>query len=99
MFYLFRVNRALAKMAALPHLFDKKWVASGGRVGENDGLTPQETAVVIVGYMMGNDHPIKAAPVIIDWIGDGKINPLKLEMKTAFKKMGLGGFAEKESSN
>jgi len=89
MFYLFRVNRALSKMAALPHLFDRKWVASGARVGESFGLTPQETAVVIVGGMMGDDHPVQAGPVITNWIDDGKINPGKLEIKTAFKKMGI----------
>ena len=87
--YPFKVNVALAAMACPPNQFDGEWRSGMQQIGKAAGLTPQETALVIVGHGMGINYPHDVEVSIGIWRQDGKVNIRKPEVNDALHKMGF----------
>lgn len=88
-FYPVKVNMALAAMAVPPTQFDGVWRSGMQEIGKSGGLTPQETALVIVGYGLGINYPDDVEIAIATWRHEGKINIDKPEVVEALSKMGF----------
>jgi len=88
-FYPVKVNAAHAAMAVPPNQFDGAWRSGMQQIGKEGGLTPQETALVIVGYGLGINYPDDVESAIAAWRHEGKINVSKPEMLEALSKMGF----------
>tara|TARA_R110002072_G_scaffold81258_1_gene186281 strand:- start:479 stop:763 length:285 start_codon:yes stop_codon:yes gene_type:complete len=88
-FYPAKVNMALAAMAIPPNQFDGTWRSGMQQIGKSGGLTPQETALVIVGYGLGINYPDDVETAIGVWRHEGKIDISKPEVIEALSKMGF----------
>ncbi|MCW9036004.1 MAG: hypothetical protein OQJ97_17415 [Rhodospirillales bacterium] len=88
-FYPAKVNMALAAMAIPPNQFDGAWRSGMQQIGKSGGLTPQETALVIVGYGLGINYPDDVETAIGVWRHEGKIDISKPEIIEALSKMGF----------
>ena len=88
-FYPVKVNAALASMAVPPTQFNGEWRSGMQQIGKEGGLTPQETALVIVGYGLGINYPDDVETAIGLWRHEGKINLSKPEVIEALSKMGF----------
>lgn len=88
-FYPVKVNTALAAMAVNPNQFEGVWRSGMQEIGKTAGLTPQETALVIVGYGLGINYPDDVETAIGVWRHEGKINLAKPEVIEALSKMGF----------
>jgi len=88
-FYPLKVNWALGEMGVSPKQFDGEWRSGMQQIGKAGGLTPQETALVIVGYGLGINYPDLVEIAIGVWRHEGKINLSKPEIIEALDKMGF----------
>jgi hypothetical protein len=88
-FYPLKVNMALAAMNVSPTVFDGTWRTGMQQIGIAGGLTPQETALVIVGYGLGINFPDSVMTAIGVWRHDGKLDVSKPEVAEALFKMGF----------
>lgn len=88
-FYPVKVNTALAAMAVDPNQFEGVWRSGMQQIGKAAGLTPQETALVIVGYGLGINYPDDVETAIGVWRHERKINISKPEVIEALSKMGF----------
>jgi len=88
-FYPVKVNVALAAMAVPPNQFEGEWRSGMQQIGKSGGLTPQETALVIVGYGLGINYPDDVETAIGVWRHEGKIDLTKPEVIEALSKMGF----------
>lgn len=88
-FYPVKVNAALAAMAVNPSQFEGVWRSGMQQIGKAAGLTPQETALVIVGHGLGINYPDDVEMAIGVWRHEGKINLSKPEVIDALSKMGF----------
>lgn len=88
-FYPVKVNAALAAMAVNPKQFEGVWRSGMQQIGKAAGLTPQETALVIVGHGLGINYPDDVETAIGVWRHEGKINLAKPEVIEALSKMGF----------
>ena len=88
-FYSVKVNSALAAMAVPPNQFGGEWRSGMQQIGKSAGLTPQETALVIVGHGLGINYPDDVETAIGVWRHEGKINLARPEVIDALSKMGF----------
>ena len=88
-FYPLKVNTALAQMAVPPTQFDGEWRSGMQQIGKAAGLTPQETALVIVAHGLGIGYPLDVETAIGVWRHDGKVDIEKPEVNDALDKMGF----------
>lgn len=89
MFYPVKVNVALAAMAVPPNAFKGVWRSEIQQFGKAMGLTPQETAVLIVSHGMGMMFPDDVETAIMVWHQDRKLNASKPPVSEALSKMGF----------
>ena len=99
MSYDVEVRSALGKLDIAPQSFDGRWRASVQEVAQEHGLTPQETAIVIAGYMIGPCLPLETDTIVDSWVEDGKLNPDREELARPLGLMGMAGRWPKESPN
>jgi len=72
-----------------PNQFDGRWRSEMQQLGKRAGLTPQETALVIVGSGLGINYPMDVETSIAVWRKEQKINLTKPEVHEALYKMGF----------
>ena len=87
--YPFKVNKALAAMGNPPNVFEGEWRSGMQQIGKAGGLSPEETALIIVSHGLGVGYPDGVEMAIGIWQSDGKIDISKPELKDAFYKMGF----------
>jgi hypothetical protein len=92
-FYPVKVNIALDAMGVPPNHIKGKWRSGMQQIGKAAGLTPQETALVIVGYGLGINCPADVKIFIGVWRDEGKISLTKPEVIEAIHKMGFSVFS------
>jgi hypothetical protein len=92
-FYSVKVNIALDAMGVPPNHIKGKWRSGMQQIGKAAGLTPQETALVIVGYGLGVNCPADVKILMGVWRDEGKISLTKPEVIEAIHKMGFSVFS------
>ncbi|UWR41548.1 hypothetical protein K4F85_01175 [Phaeobacter inhibens] len=70
-FFPFKVNAALAAMAISPNTFNGSWRSEMQQIGKAAGLTPQETALLIVSEGMGISYPDDVEIALGVWRSEG----------------------------
>jgi len=95
--YPLKVNIALAAMAVPPNQFDGVWRSGMQQIGKAAGLSPQETALVIVAHGLGINYPMDVETAIAVWPHEGRIDVDKPEVHDAMFRMGfdVGPYREK----
>jgi hypothetical protein len=88
-FYPIKVNTALAAMAVPPNQFNGEWRSGMQHIGKTSGLTPQETALVIVAHGLGINFPMDVETAIGVWRHEGNVNIEKPEIVDALHRMGF----------
>ena len=88
-FYPVKVNIALAGLGVNPNVFEGAWRSEMQQVCKQGGLTPQEAAVVIMGFGLGTNIPDTAEIVMATFHKDGQLDYSKPPVIEAMLKMGF----------
>ena len=88
-FYPFKVNKALAGLGIPPTIFDGRWRVEMQQMGIAEKLTPEETAIVIIGYGLRTNYADSTEIVMAYHIENGEIDPEKPIVKEALHQMGF----------
>ena len=88
-FYPVKVNIALAGLGVNPNVFEGAWRSEMQQVCKQGGLTPQEAAVVIMGFGLGTNIPDTAEIVMATFHKDGQLDYSKSPVIEAMLKMGF----------
>jgi hypothetical protein len=88
--YNLKVNLALGSMTIDPRRLNPDWAFGIKQIGEPEGLTPQETALAIVGFVFEHklDIPDAVELAIGVWRKSGKISISKPEVVDALRRLG-----------
>jgi hypothetical protein len=96
MFFVVRVNMALASLGIDPRWIQPSYRKAGQQLGKALGYTPQEVALFITGQLpaeyMGQANPVVAQR----WILDRKVDLSKADTQTAIRRLNwdsLPGFS------
>ncbi len=94
MFFVIRVNNALALLNIDPRIFKSEYRQLGQMVGKEAGASPQEVALVLASHLplayKMNANPLAAK----DWIRKRKINPRDPSVREALFDLGWGELTE-----
>lgn len=85
----FKVNKALAGLGVNPLLFKGAWRSHMQQMGKAAGLTPEETAILIIGHGLGIDYPEDTEIVMAYHHANGDIDYEKPMVRDAMRKMGF----------
>ena len=88
-FYPVKVNIALAGLGVNPKMFEGAWRSDMQQLCKQAGLTPQEAAVVIMGFGLGTNIPDTAEIVMATFHKDGQLDYSKSPVIEAMLKMGF----------
>ena len=76
-------------MGVNPKMFEGAWRSEMQQVCKQGGLTPQEAAVVIMGFGLGTNIPDTAEIVMATFHKDGQLDYSKSPVIEAMLKMGF----------
>ena len=93
MFYVLRVNNALAQLHIDPRLINSEYRQLMQAAGAGTGASPQEVAVFIASQLpLALQMSLNLAPVRV-WIRKRKLDPKVPEMRQALFDLGLDELA------
>lgn len=91
MWLAWKVNKALAMLGVDPMSVNGEYRRGAQQIGKIAGLTPEETALCIVGQMPSEFH-FNTDNAIALWRREGKISFEKQDVRNAMHSLGYAGF-------